>query len=90
MWVASLCAALSVLTLAVVVSAQWRAWRPLRRRRVVVQTIDGAAFDAVLAARRGPLLMLADVTVRVAGGEQRIDGSVAVERDRVAYVQVIG
>jgi len=59
------------------------------RRRVVVQLEDGSSFEGVAMSRRGPLLVLDDVTVRVGGGSQRIDGRVIVERTRVVFVQVI-
>lgn len=67
----------------------WWTWRPLVRHRVVVQLDDGSSFDGVAMSRRGPLLVLDDVTVRVAGSSQRIDGRVVVERPRVVFVQVI-
>lgn len=72
----------------------WWTWRPLVRRRVVVQLDDGSSFDGVAMSRRGPLLVLDDVTVRVSGGSQRIgsqriDGRVVIERPRVVFVQVI-
>ena len=59
------------------------------RRRVVDQLEDGSSFEGVAMSRRGPLLVLDDVTVRVGGGSQRIDGRVVVERTRVVFVQVI-
>ncbi|HON76253.1 MAG TPA: hypothetical protein PLQ23_14000 [Dermatophilaceae bacterium] len=56
---------------------------------MVVQLEDGSSFEGVAMSRRGPLLVLDDVTVRVGGGSQRIDGRVVVERTRVVFVQVI-
>ena len=70
-------------------AVSWWTWRPLVRRRVVVQLDDGSSFDGVAMSRRGPLLVLDDVTVRVAGSSQRIDGRVVVERTRVVFIQVI-
>ena len=70
-------------------AVSWWTWRPLVRRRVVVQLDDGSSFDGGAMSRRGPLLVLDDVTVRVGGGSQRIDGRVVVERTRVVFVQVI-
>lgn len=67
----------------------WWTWRPLVKRHVVVQLDDGTSFDGVAMSRRGPLLVLADVTARTPGGGQRIDGTVVVERSRVMFVQVI-
>lgn len=70
-------------------AVSWWTWRPMVRRRVVVQLEDGSSFDGVAMSRRGPLLVLDDVTVRVAGSSQRIDGRVVVERTRVVFIQVI-
>ena len=70
-------------------AVSWWTWRPMVRRRVVVQLEDGSSFEGVAMSRRGPLLVLDDVTVRVGGGSQRIDGRVVVERTRVVFVQVI-
>jgi len=70
-------------------AVSWWTWRPLVRHRVVVQLEDGSSFEGVAMSRRGPLLVLDDVTVRVGGGSQRIDGRVVVERTRVVFVQVI-
>lgn len=83
----------AVASLAALVAAfagvSWWTWRPLVRRRVVVQMDDGTSFDGVAMSRRGPLLVLDDVTVRITGGSQRVDGRVVVERSRVVFVQVI-
>ena len=87
--VAALIAASLVLALAAAVAVRWWTWRPVVKRRAVVQLDDGTAFDGVVMSRRGPLLVLADVTVRVAGNAQRIDGPVVVERTRVVFVQVV-
>ena len=89
--VAALIAASLMLALAAAAAAavRWWTWRPMVKRRAVVQLDDGTAFDGVVMSRRGPLLVLADVTVRVAGNAQRIDGPVVVERTRVVFVQVV-
>lgn len=71
------------------VAIRWWTWRPLERRRAVVQLDDGTSFDGILTSRRGPLLVLSDVTARVPGGSQRIDGTVVIERPRVVFVQVV-
>lgn len=86
--VAVAAASLTVLV-AAIAGVSWWTWRPLVRRRVVVQMDNGTSFDGVAMSRRGPLLILDDVTVRVAGGSQRVDGRVVVERSRVVFVQVI-
>lgn len=74
---------------AVAVAVRWWTWKPLERRRAVVQLDDGTAFEGVVKSRRGPLLELVDVTVRMPGGSQQIDGTVVVERTRVVFVQVM-
>ena len=78
-----------VATIAAVLAVRWWTWRPLVRRRVVVSVGD-VAFDGLVMSRRGTLLVLADVTVRIAGSDgQRIDGGVVLERARVDWVQVM-
>lgn len=81
-------AALVALALVAVMAVRWWTWRPLAKRSVVVQLDDGTAFDGVAMSCRGPLLVLGSVTARFPGGEQRIDGTVVVERARVIYMQV--
>lgn len=59
------------------------------RKRVLVNLIDGRAFDGILFRRRGPLLELRDVTLLEPGSESvGVDGAVIVERERVAFIQV--
>lgn len=77
-----------VALIAAAVVLRWWTWRPLVKQAVVVQLDDGTAFDGVAMSRRGPLLVLVDVTARFPGGEQRIDGQIVVERSRVIYMQV--
>lgn len=67
--------------------ARWWTWRGVVRRRVLVQTDADVTFDGVLVARKGPLLMLADVTVRTSS-QARADGLVVIERSRVLWIQV--
>lgn len=60
------------------------------RRRVVVNLAD-KAFDGVLWAKRGPLLVLRDVTLMEPGAEpQKLDGKVIVERRQVEFIQEPG
>lgn len=66
--------------------SRW-SWRRVTKRRVFVQTDAGVSFDGVLMSRRGPLLYLADVTVR-APDSARADGMVVIERSRVLWIQV--
>lgn len=59
------------------------------RSRVLVNMKDGRAFDAVLYAKRGPLLELADARMLAPGAEPvEIDGRVLIERPNVAFIQV--
>lgn len=66
----------------------WTLW-PIRRR-VLVNLIDGRAFDAVLYRRRGQLMELRDTQLLEPGSTEpvAIDGAVVVERARVAFIQV--
>lgn len=65
----------------------WSCWPT--RRRVLVNLIDGRAFDAVLYAKRGPLLELRDAKLLEPGSEPvAVDGAVIIERPRVAFIQV--
>lgn len=58
-------------------------------RRVLVNTDDDRAFDGVLYARRGPLLVLKDARLIEAGAEPvPLDGEVIIERPRVTFIQV--
>ena len=82
----SLAAVVAVVLVALAV--RWWTWRPLVKRRALVQ-LDDVAFNAVVMSRRGPLLVLADVTAFRPGGEQKIDGTVVVERRLVKFVQVM-
>ena len=77
------------LALLVFVIAVWlRGNRTALRQRVLVNLVDGSAFDAVLWARRGRLLVLRDAKLIEPGAEAApADGEVLVDRDRVAFVQ---
>jgi hypothetical protein len=78
-----------VVVVAAVFVVRWWVWSPLVRKRVVVQC-DGAAFNGVVMCRRGPLLVLDDVTVSDGSGHLRtLDGRLVVERSRVRWVQVL-
>jgi hypothetical protein len=55
-----------------------------------VVNLTDRAFDGVLWARRGPLLVLRDVQLLEAGrAPQRVDGEVVIERARVEFMQVL-
>jgi hypothetical protein len=65
----------------------WRRW-PIRKR-VLVNLDDGRAFDGILFARRGPLLVLRNARLIEPGAEPvDVDGEVIVERPRVSFMQV--
>lgn len=56
--------------------------------RVLVNLVDGSAMDGVLVAQKGPLLVLADVTLLHDSHEPaHLDGDVYIERDRVRFLQ---
>lgn len=66
----------------------WR--RTALRRRVVVNLAD-KAFAGVLWAKRGPLLVLRDVTLMQHGAaDTPLDGEVVLERSKVEFIQVAG
>lgn len=65
----------------------WSRW-PIRKR-VLVNLDDGRAFDGILYARRGPLLVLRNARLIEPGAEPAdLDGEVIVERPRVSFMQV--
>lgn len=59
-------------------------------RRVVVNLLDGRAFDGLLVDRRGDLLVLGRASLMEPGNSTPvpIDGLVYVERPHVAFLQV--
>ena len=69
-------------------------WRPVVCKRVMVQLDTGVTFEGVVLGRRGPLLVLGDVTVHtpVAGGRgasNKADGQSVIERRRIVWIQVV-
>jgi hypothetical protein len=57
--------------------------------RVLVNLEDGRAFDAVLFAVRGPLLVLRDARLIEPGTDPvSVDGEVLIERPKVMFIQV--
>lgn len=83
------CVLLVLLALAGLGALRWWTWRPVVKQRVLAQLDDGSSFEGVVMSRRGPLLVLVDAVVRIPGGEQRIDGTVVIERPRVVFLQVM-
>lgn len=59
-------------------------------RRVLVNLVDGRAFDAVLYDKRGPLLELRDAKLLEPDtpAPVALDGTVIVERSKVSFIQV--
>jgi hypothetical protein len=65
----------------------WRRW-PIRKR-VLVNLDDGRAFDGIMFARRGPLLILRQARLIEPGADPvDVDGEVIVERPRISFIQV--
>ena len=59
------------------------------RSRVLVNLVDGRAFDALLVAKSGPLLELAEARLLEPGAEAvPVDGRVLIERPKVSFIQV--
>jgi hypothetical protein len=66
---------------------RWRRWPVCKR--VLVNMDDGRAFDGILYARRGPLLILRQAKLIELGGESiDVEGEIIVERPRVSFIQV--
>lgn len=61
------------------------------RERVLVNLVDGRAFDAILWSRRGQLLVLRDSRLITPGSDSPVpvDGEVIIERPKVAFIQVM-
>lgn len=63
-------------------------------RRVIVSTKDGKDFRGILWDRHGDYLVLRDAELLQGQGrntiQTRIDGELAVPRENVAYIQVLG
>lgn len=66
------------------------AWRRTAVRRRVMVNLATKAFDGVLWAQRGPLLVLRDARLLEPGREpQAVDGEVVIERSRIEFTQVL-
>lgn len=66
------------------------AWRRTAVRKRVIVNLADKAFEGVLWAQRGPLLVLRDARLLEAGREaQPVDGEVVIERHRVEFTQVL-
>lgn len=65
-----------------------RVLRQLIHERFVVSLLDGSTFVGLLADQDERVLVLVDATQLGANGDQmRVDGSLFVERSRIAYMQ---
>lgn len=65
--------------------------RTLERRNVIVNLTSSRAFVGVLWAKRGPLIVLRNVTMHDPGAAPAaVDGEVVIERDRIEFIQVTG
>ena len=88
MWLIVMAAVLSAAAASLAVWA-WMAWSwsLLKARRVVVQLEGDVAVSGVITARRGPLLVVDDVSVLTASASSRVDGSMVIDRARVMWIQ---
>lgn len=59
------------------------------RRRVMVNLTTGNAIDGIVWDERGPLLVLRDGNLHSEGGSAPLDGEIIIERERIAFVQVV-
>jgi len=65
------------------------AWRRTAARRRVIVNLSDQAFDGVLWAKRGPLLVLRDAKLLTEGAEATpMDGEIVIDRSKVTFVQV--
>lgn len=65
--------------------------RTLVRKNVVVNLHSSRAFVGVLWAKRGPLIVLRNVTMHEPGAAPApVDGEVVIERGQVEFIQVTG
>jgi small nuclear ribonucleoprotein (snRNP)-like protein len=67
----------------------WSYGKLAMNRRVMVNLTSGSAIDGVLWGDRGPLIVLRDANLHSEGGSAPLDGEVIIERDRIAFVQVV-
>lgn len=58
-------------------------------RRVMVNLTTGDAIEGVLWDDKGPLIVLRDARLNTQSGSAPLDGEVIIERDRIAFTQVV-
>jgi hypothetical protein len=81
--------AVAIAIAAALLALRYRADRLALRRRVIVNMLDGTAYDGVLWARRGRLVILKDTIRHERGLEPTpVDGEVLIDRGRVDFLQV--
>ena len=84
-------AALALAALAALAAREVYARRHLAvRHRVIVSTVTGDGFDAILWARRGRWLILRDATLLSEGNRVPVDGDVILDRANVLFIQAPG
>lgn len=69
-----------------------RGYGVIINRRVIInlRSDDDRAIDGVLVGQSGPLLLVKGATLLRAGHDPvKMDGEVAVERDRVDFIQAV-
>ncbi len=67
-------------------------YRPIvLHRRIMVNLVDGKAMNGVLWDERPGLLVLRDTWLHVPGSPDptHLDGEIVVDRERIAFVQVL-
>ena len=65
-------------------------WWPIRQR-VLLSLRNGSAIDGLLIKRTGPLLVIANATLREIEAEPTaMDGQVYIERNAVLFIQASG
>lgn len=67
----------------------WSYGKLAMNRRIMVNLANGSAIDGILWDDRGRLLVLRDANLHSEGGSAPLDGDVVIERDRIAFVQVV-
>lgn len=69
----------------------WFPWRRTAVRKRVIVNLPDKAFAGILWAKRGPLLVLKDVTLMQHGAaDTPMDGEVVIERSKIDFIQVAG
>lgn len=57
-------------------------------RRIIVNLSSGRAFEGVLWAKRGPLLVLREAVLLEPGADPvDVDGEIVIERRRIEFIQ---